>query len=225
MTHKYKVGDLVVPKIGPHKGHPHAVIHVHNSGHVNIQPKNIHPSKNRYRLGAATAHPEDLTPHTVSEVRTEEVEQIDEISKETKSNYLKKAPQTIKPLEKQSELDAERKRVEPYQPSWRLRIANWNRKIANRKAGIEKATASLSKEEVEQIDELSKKTLGSYVSKAIQSKEKAMVGRHTANFKNQMHIIKTGRENPELSASSDSHGKTEEKRKVGIERAISRLSK
>jgi len=79
MTHKYKVGDLVVPKIGPHKGHPHAVIHVHNSGHVNIQPKNIHPSKNRYRLGAATAHPEDLTPHTVSEVRTEEVEQIDEV--------------------------------------------------------------------------------------------------------------------------------------------------
>jgi len=83
----------------------------------------------------------------------------------------------------------------------------------------------ISKEEVEQIDELSKELLGRYLRKAVQSKEKAMVGRHTANFKNQMHIIKTGRENPELSASSDSHGKTEEKRKVGIERAISRLSK
>jgi len=82
-----------------------------------------------------------------------------------------------------------------------------------------------NEEEVEQIDELSKELLGRYLRKAVQSKENAMVGRHTANFKNQMHIIKTGRENPELSAASDSHGKTEEKRKAGIERAISRLSK
>lgn len=58
-TETYKVGDRVVPKIGPHKGQMHRVIHVHPSGHLNIKPQ-VHVSRNRYRLGAAKADPKDV---------------------------------------------------------------------------------------------------------------------------------------------------------------------
>lgn len=44
--------------------------------------------------------------------------------------------------------------------------AKLNKKHASRLSGIEKATNRLTKEEVERIEELSKKTLGSYVNKA-----------------------------------------------------------
>ena len=54
----YQVGDHVVPKIGPHAGQVHRVIHVHDTGHVNITPSR--PGKNRYHLGAAKADPKDL---------------------------------------------------------------------------------------------------------------------------------------------------------------------
>lgn len=54
----YQVGDHVVPKIGPHAGQVHRVIHVHPTGHVNITPAK--PGKNRYHLGAAKADPKDL---------------------------------------------------------------------------------------------------------------------------------------------------------------------
>ena len=55
----YKVGDHVIPKIGPHKGQVHRVIHVHDTGHLNITP--AHPGiKNRYHLGAARAHPDQV---------------------------------------------------------------------------------------------------------------------------------------------------------------------
>jgi len=58
----YKIGDRVVPKIGPHKGEMHRVIHVHPTGHLNITPENSgHGRKNRYHLGAAKAHPDDVT--------------------------------------------------------------------------------------------------------------------------------------------------------------------
>ena len=60
-TVEYKVGDRVVAKIGPHKGEVHKVIHVHDSGHINITP--VTGGRNRYHLGAAKASPEDVTKH------------------------------------------------------------------------------------------------------------------------------------------------------------------
>jgi hypothetical protein len=57
----------VVPTIGPHKGHPHTVIHVHSTGEVNIKPKGLTGKRNRYRMGATTAQPHHLNPHTVAE--------------------------------------------------------------------------------------------------------------------------------------------------------------
>jgi hypothetical protein len=58
----YKVGDEVVPKIGPHKGVVHTVIHVHPTGHLNIKP-HVRPESNRYRQGAVRANPNDVTRH------------------------------------------------------------------------------------------------------------------------------------------------------------------
>ncbi len=67
MTPIHKVGDTVVPKIGPHKGHPHEVIHVHPSGEVNIKPKGLHPKQIQYRLGAVKTQPQHLESYTVKE--------------------------------------------------------------------------------------------------------------------------------------------------------------
>jgi len=57
---KHKVGDIVVPNKGPHKGQKHKVIHDHGDGKYNIQPILSHGQKNKYRLGASGAKEEDL---------------------------------------------------------------------------------------------------------------------------------------------------------------------
>lgn len=85
----------------------------------------------------------------------EEVEQIDELDKKTLGSYIKKAStnqigNTAKVLAGKNDPDTERAR----------------RRMGQRMSGIAKATDKLTKEEAEQIDELSKKTLGSYVKKA-----------------------------------------------------------
>lgn len=58
---EYKVGDHVIAKEGPHKGALHTVIHVHDTGHVNIKPVHSRGRQNRYPLGAARAHPDQVT--------------------------------------------------------------------------------------------------------------------------------------------------------------------
>ena len=57
---KFKKGDVVIPKIGPHKGEKHKIIAVLDSvdgkeERYNIQPIGKSPSKTKYRLGAASA--------------------------------------------------------------------------------------------------------------------------------------------------------------------------
>jgi hypothetical protein len=58
-TPKFQVGQEVTPKIGPHTGIKHTVIHVHPDGSYNIKPK-VHHTMNRYRQGAARAQEKDL---------------------------------------------------------------------------------------------------------------------------------------------------------------------
>ncbi len=89
-------------------------------------------------------------------VTKEEVEEIDELSKKTLGSYVNKA--------------AERTGTQGVIAG--LKIArdeksNKNLKTMDkRQMGIGKAVERLTKEEVEEIDELSRKTLGSYVKKA-----------------------------------------------------------
>ena len=66
----FKVGDVVKPTTGPHKNVKHKIIHIHDNGRVNIQPIGLRPKQIKYRLGAATATPDQLIKETeVNEIQ------------------------------------------------------------------------------------------------------------------------------------------------------------
>lgn len=52
---KLKVGAIVTPKIGPHKGQKHEVIHDFGNGKYNIKPVGLKGAQIKYKLGAAGA--------------------------------------------------------------------------------------------------------------------------------------------------------------------------
>lgn len=57
---KFKVGDLVIPNMGPHKGKEHKIIGI-KDGKYNITPTKIMPRKIKYKLGAAAAKEDQIT--------------------------------------------------------------------------------------------------------------------------------------------------------------------
>ena len=57
---KFKVGDIVIPNVGAHKGVRHTVIHDFKDGRYNIQPIGLRPNQIQYRLGAASANEDQL---------------------------------------------------------------------------------------------------------------------------------------------------------------------
>ena len=57
---EFKVGDVVVPSKGPHKGEKHEVIRVRDDGRIDIKPQGIEGEAVKYRNGGAIAKPEDL---------------------------------------------------------------------------------------------------------------------------------------------------------------------
>jgi hypothetical protein len=85
----------------------------------------------------------------------EEVEQIDELSKDALASYTVNAARDLPRLagKRQAEIR-------------KTGIGASDRKIKNRIKGIDTAADRLRNEEVEQIDELSKATLGRYINKA-----------------------------------------------------------
>jgi hypothetical protein len=89
----------------------------------------------------------------------EESEQVDELSKKTLSSYAKKATDDVSyhsfSAGLRSSKDPERLKDD--------------KKAMSRQGGVNKAIDRLAKEEVEQIDELSKETLKSYQDKALKS--------------------------------------------------------
>lgn len=136
----------------------------------------------------------------------EEVEQIDELSKATMGRYINKA---------KNHIDAAAWRTgyrsaKPNDPNSDAIIKAKEKQLSKRHKGISTAVGKLAKEEVEQIDELSKKTLGSYVKKAA-----GHVGAEglTAGLK-----IKSG-ENPTPNLNKAL------KRQKGIETAANKLTK
>lgn len=92
--------------------------------------------------------------HTVKPSLSEEI-QIDELSKKTLGSYIKKAKTNV--AGQAYQLGAK----DPLKPK-----ASWS-KALGREKHIDKAVDRLTKEEVDQLDELSKKTLGSYAPKAL----------------------------------------------------------
>lgn len=71
-TSEIKVGSIVTPKIGPHAGKPHTVIHVHENGTFNIKP-NIDVRKVKYHLGVARCSRADLKESHKDEFSLEEL--------------------------------------------------------------------------------------------------------------------------------------------------------
>ena len=96
--------------------------------------------------------------HKNIEHHKEEVEQIDEISKQTAHSYVKKGMSGLTGMAADRALTKDRAERDEL-----------NRKIKNRKQGLSQAVNKLAQEESEQLDELSPKTLGSYAKKAAQS--------------------------------------------------------
>jgi hypothetical protein len=112
--------------------------------------KPVEPGKEMERAKAlAQRGMQSLSKEEVERIE-EKLTQIDELSKGTLGSYVKRSANQaiIKSL------------ANPKDDSDDMKT------IAKREKGINLATSKLAKEEVEQIDELSKKTLGSYVKKA-----------------------------------------------------------
>jgi hypothetical protein len=90
--------------------------------------------------------------------RNEEVEPIDELNKDTVYSYATKAEKDVN--KKHKELTSQIKTNNPKSAN------NTSSKIVKRYAGMDRAEIRLNKEETEQIDELSKDTLDSFIKKS-----------------------------------------------------------
>jgi hypothetical protein len=108
----------------------------------------------------------------------EEIEQIDELSKKTLGSYVKKASTDAAKREVRIDRAMDASGSNYNEPSMQKAL----NKNAKRFAGISKAADKLAKEETEQIDEISKQTLASYIPKAAQSARfSGMTAQHYAN--------------------------------------------
>jgi hypothetical protein len=103
----------------------------------------------------------------------EAAEQIDELSKKTLGSYIRKASLDL--ARKTSDVDM----TDEYGlDTNKARVERKRKKISQRTKGIGQAVSRLTKEEVEQIDELSKATKDSYVAKR-GSQLSSMLSGHT----------------------------------------------
>ena len=108
----------------------------------------------------------------LKKVKNEEVEQIDELSKGTLGSYVKNAARDVgasRKLASDFEHNAKSARKQSMKDA-NTRLSDKFKDIADKRhKGIGKAVERLTKEESEQLDELNKSTLKSYVSKATDS--------------------------------------------------------
>jgi hypothetical protein len=149
------------------------------------------------KLHAATKKrkPTQYVMKDKKDVQKEEVEELDELSKKTLGSYVKKAAG-----------DAVTKAYRAGDVRDKDSGKNYM-KALGRQIGISTATSKLAKEEVEELDELSKKTLGSYVKKASRN----LAGRE----------YKRGAEKD----ASMSNLQKSYKRDMGIAKAVDKLTK
>lgn len=108
----------------------------------------------------------------------EDVEQVDEISKDLAARYVKKAADTAGVYAYTAGAGHARSRDDG------KKLRSW-RKADNRIAGIKRATDRLAREDVEQVDEISKDLVHRYLRKAVDSygKLEFRAGRHISDDK------------------------------------------
>jgi hypothetical protein len=142
-------------------------------------------------------------------LKTEEAEQIDELSKKTLGSYVKKASDTLGHSGIKAQSAFEKGDADG--------SFNTLKKMVNRNKGIGRAVDKLTKEEVEQIDELSNKTLGSYVKKAKDqmSRSDTLAGR----------AMGAREHGAKPSAAERKHNARANKRYFGIDKAVDKMTK
>jgi len=156
-------------------------------------------------------------------VTQEEVEELDELSKSTLDSYAKKAAldALIKRRTASYYGDQGEKSKSPGIKAASDKISqSYKEKSSKRTAGVYKAVDRLTKEEVEELDELSKKTLGSYAKKATDA----------GNTKSSMNLAVTGQRaySKGFGADGDTIHPADRKantRAAGVHSAITRLAK
>ena len=131
----------------------------------------------------------------------ESVEELDELSKKTLGSYVKKASDD----RAQNALEIGK-------------TGKINFKGLKRRQGINRATSKLTKESVE-LDELSKKTLGSYINKAHKDYDKQRTKQGAAYDK----AARTGRDDDEDKGHE--YGHKADNRTKGIKTAVNKLTK
>ena len=183
-------------------------------------------------------------PKATDRLKKEEVEQIDEISRKTLASYVKKGVNDISARRDasksfsdraddmrkvshevgvnigkgaaQDEINAKRKE---YQDKADMHAY----KAGKRGQGVTKALDKLAKEETEQIDEISKKTLGSYINKA--AHDSRMQGHVATDFEN---LADKARKQSNKDSYERIHRKYLSKawkREAGIAKAVGKLTK
>jgi hypothetical protein len=157
----------------------------------------------------------------------EEAEQIDELEKKTLGSYIKKASGAEQPKNVMSPKNVPLTKIAAYQGDSetghfgsRFNQATYDkaeRLRKNRETGIKRATDKLTKEEVEELEELSKKTLGSYVKKA---KDQLSRSDHISGIELGMRHM-----GAKPTARERQHSKRANKRYFNIDKAVDKLTK
>lgn len=137
---------------------------------------------------------------------SEDFEQLDEISKKTLGSYVTKAHDQLMKHTASVNFKSGRGDSDVLSYTHEPRTA---RKTANRTKGVATAIGKLTKEEVEELDEISKATLGSYVKKA--SVDAAV------------HTDKFGRGGTGVTYSNTAG--VADKRLKGVSKAVDKLTK
>jgi hypothetical protein len=147
--------------------------------------------------------------------KKDDVEQIDELSNDTLKNYTDKAKAVSKNAKAYGSTNADPDDSD-------LADKNWN-KHEKLEKGIMKAKEKMNKEEVEQIDELSKSTLGSYVNKA--SRDASTSKAASANWAHTSTKAKNPRVKDAAAKYSDEEEARHNKRMTGIGQAVKKITK
>jgi histone H3/H4 len=159
---------------------------------------------------------------------SEDFDQLDELSKKTLGSYVDKAKQSVVDTKRAAGQAAHQAfKNEKRSPSAQIKHLNardaLNAAAKKREAGISKANARLANEAVEELDELSKKTLGSYVKSAA---DRATHNRRMAVTSWERADRETDdNEKEKFNNFGQSQFKKYKNRITGVGRAVDRLTK
>ena len=156
--------------------------------------------------------------------------QLDELSKKTLGSYIKKSADSAVDNARDSDDSGNRSLDRRYYDADQRKThatdsKNYFNKSQKRLSGISKATSKLTKEEIEDLDELSKKTLGSYIKKSADSAvDNARDSDDSGNRSLDRRYYDADQRKTHATDSKNYFNKSQ-KRLSGISKATSKLTK